>query len=118
MSVEGRDKGVSIRDLARFRESERARAELLPTILCPTEVSTSSTLRLLPTHSQAKEQRRALRRSRKRERKEKADGEAFEEMREGEKILAIGMGHKTPEKLEMYPTVITFSHTQVSRWYT
>lgn len=36
--------------------------------------------------------------------------EVFEAMGEGKKILAIGAGHKIPERLEMYPTMITLTH--------
>lgn len=43
--------------------------------------------------------------------------EVFEAMGEGKKILAIGAGHKIPEMLEMYPTMITLTHPQVNPWY-
>lgn len=43
--------------------------------------------------------------------------EVFEEMEGGENILAIGDRHKIPERLETYPTIITFPHPQLNPWY-
>lgn len=118
MSAEGSSKGISLRDLTRFREG-KTEAELSSIIPCPTEASTPSTLDLSHVFraSKAYKQRNALRRRRGNGNKGQMR-EVFEETGEGENILAIGAKHKIPERLETYPTIITFPHKPLvaARW--
>lgn len=46
--------------------------------------------------------------------------EVFEEVGEGERILAMSVGHKETQRLEIFPPAptITFSQPQRSPWYT
>lgn len=96
--------------------SERARRQklLLPTVPCATAAGTPSAPRAFP-HTQHQRQSEAAeeiprRRGRGNGKKGQVQ-EGFEDMEEGERLLASGVG------LETYLTIITFPYPLESPWY-